>query len=62
MVPTFREDPYGGFNFEVLISGVSDDGTAVRGSFAEATGLEVEVSPIEYRNGSEDFTSAKCRA
>ena len=59
MPPTFREDPYGSFNFEVLVNGVSDDGTAVRGSFAEASGLEVEVSPIEYRNGSEDITVRK---
>jgi phage tail-like protein len=59
MPPVFREDPYGGFNFEVIIKGISDDGTAVRGSFAEASGLEVEVSPIEYRTGSEDITVRK---
>jgi len=59
MPPVFREDPYGGYNFEVIIKGVSDDGTAVRGSFAEASGLEVEVSPIEYRNGGEDITVRK---
>ena len=59
MPAVFREDPYGGFNFEVIIKGVSDDGTAVRGSFAEVTGLEAEVAPIEYRNGSEDITMRK---
>jgi phage tail-like protein len=59
MPPVFREDPYGGYNFEVIVTGVSDDGTAVRGSFAEASGLEVEVPPIEYRNGSEDITVRK---
>lgn len=59
MPAVFREDPYGGYNFEVIIKGVSDDGTAVRGSFAEATGLEAEVAPIEYRNGSEDITMRK---
>lgn len=31
--------------------------TAVRGSFAEPSGLKVEVTPIEYRNGSEEMRS-----
>ena len=43
----------------IVVTGVSDDGTAVRGSFAEASGLEVELTPIEYRNGSEDITLRK---
>src|ERR1051326_9517522 len=59
MPAKFREDPYGGYNFEVVINGVSDDGTAVKGSFAEASGLEVEIQPIEYRNGAEDITVRK---
>ncbi len=59
MPPVFREDPYGGFNFEVIVKGVSDDGTAVRGSFAEASGLDVEIKPIDYRNGSEDIRVRK---
>jgi phage tail-like protein len=59
MPPVLRDDPYGGYNFEVIIKGVSDDGAAVRGSFAEVSGLEVEVSPIEYRNGGEDITVRK---
>ncbi|MCP4898080.1 MAG: phage tail protein [bacterium] len=59
MPPTFREDPYAGYNFQVTITGISDDGTQVSGSFAEAQGLEVEVPPIEYRNGSEDITVRK---
>lgn len=61
MPATFREDPYGGFNFEISINGISDDGAAVKGSFAEVSGLEVEVAPIEYRNGSEDITVRKMR-
>jgi len=59
MPAKFREDPYGGYNFEVVINGVSDDGTAVKGSFAEVSGIEVEIQPIEYRNGAEDITVRK---
>jgi phage tail-like protein len=59
MPPVFREDPYTGYNFEVIVTGVSDDGKAVRGSFAEVSGLEVAIDPIEYRNGSEDITVRK---
>jgi phage tail-like protein len=55
----FRNDPYSAFNFQVVINGVSDDGQAVRGSFMEVSGLEVEIAPIEYRNGSEDITVRK---
>jgi phage tail-like protein len=59
MPAKYRDDPYGGFNFEILINGISDDGTAVKGSFAEASGLEVDIQPIEYRNGAEDITVRK---
>jgi phage tail-like protein len=59
MPPVIREDPYGGYNFLVTVNGVSDDGTAVKGSFTEASGLEVEVTPIDYRNGSEDIRVRK---
>lgn len=55
----FREDPYPALNFEVTITGISDDGRAVRGSFAEVSGLEISVDVIEYRNGSEDLTVRK---
>lgn len=55
----FRDDPYSGLNFQVVITGVSDDGQAIRGSFAEVSGLDVSITPIEYRNGSEDTTVRK---
>jgi phage tail-like protein len=54
-----RDDPYSGLNFQVVINGVLDDGQAIRGAFAEVSGLEVEVVPIEYRNGAEDITVRK---
>ena len=55
----FREDPYAAYNFELVVTGISDDGRAVKGSFAEVSGLEVDLAPIEYRNGSEDTTVRK---
>ncbi len=58
-MPVFREDPYAGHNFEIIINGISDDGRAVKGSFAEVSGLEGAQDPIEYRNGSEDITVRK---
>ena len=54
-----RDDPYSAQNFRVTISGVLDDGQAIRGSFAEVSGLDVEITPIEYRTGSEDITVRK---
>ena len=54
MPPVFRNDPYPVYNFEVVVNGISDDGASVRGSFSEVSGLETEVSVIEYRNGSEN--------
>jgi phage tail-like protein len=58
-MPVFREDPYASYNFEVVVTGISDDGKAVKGSFAEVSGLEAAMDPIEYRNGSEDITVRK---
>ena len=58
-MPITRPDPYGSYNFEVTINGVSDDGKAVKGSFIEASGLEANMDVTEYRNGSEDITPRK---
>jgi phage tail-like protein len=55
----FRNDPYLNANFEITISGISEDGKAVKGSFAEVSGLGVEIDVIEYRNGSEGITVRK---
>jgi phage tail-like protein len=54
-----RDDPYSSHNFEVVITGVSNDGKNVKGSFSEVSGLEAAVDPIEYRTGSEDITVRK---
>jgi hypothetical protein len=42
-----RDDPYSAQNFRVTINGVLDDGQAIRGSFAEVSGLDIEITPIE---------------
>lgn len=55
----FREDPYSALSFQVVVAGVFDEGQAIRGSFAEVSGLDVEITPIEYRTGSEDLTVRK---
>ncbi|GAA3818927.1 phage tail protein [Streptomyces phyllanthi] len=59
MPPVTREDPYASYNFQIIVTNVSDDGVAVSGSFTEMSGLELEIPPIEYRNGSEDITVRK---
>jgi len=59
MPPQYRDDPYPVYNFELVVTGISDDGKAVKGSFMEISGLGVESPPIEYRNGSEDITVRK---
>ncbi len=59
MALVFRDDPYAAYNFELVITGISDDGRAVKGSFSEVSGLEVDLPPIEYRAGSEDTTPRK---
>src|SRR5688572_12906789 len=59
MALVYRDDPYPAYNFELVINGVSDDGRAVRGSFSEISGLEVDMPPIEYRTGTEDITMRK---
>lgn len=59
MPPVYRDDPYPAYNFEVTVTGVSDDGRAVRGSFSEISGLEMDIEPIGYRTGTEDITERK---
>ena len=57
MPTVIRNDPYPGHNFQVVVTGVSDDGSAVSGAFSEVSGLEVSIEAIPYRNGNEDITT-----
>jgi len=52
--------PYPGYNFVVSVTNV-DSGETVSGSFAEASGMVVELTPIEYRDGTDDITVRKVR-
>jgi phage tail-like protein len=56
MAPVIRPDPYSGYSFLVTVTGISDDGLSSAGSFSEVSGMEFEVSRIEYRTGSEPAT------
>ena len=51
---TLRERPYGQFNFRVEITDIND-ATDATGGFQEVTGLGVEITVAEYRNGNDSF-------
>ncbi len=59
MPPVARKDPYPSKNFQLILNGVSDDGSSASAGFTEISGLQVEMKPIEYRNGNEDITNRK---
>lgn len=63
MPPTLRPgeypDPYPGYNFQVVVNSISDDGSTAIGAFSEVSGLDVEIDSIEYRNGNEAITVRK---
>jgi phage tail-like protein len=60
-MPTFRESPYGTFNFIVSLGGAQGDGAegTIIGGFSDVSGLGTEVSYSEYRNGNERFNTAR---
>jgi phage tail-like protein len=56
-----EETPYGAFNFIVALGGEQgsgDDGQIV-GGFSDVSGLGVDVSYSEYRNGNEKVNTAR---
>jgi phage tail-like protein len=55
---TFRDRPYGQFNFRVEIDGVGD-GAEIAGGFQEVSGLGLEITVAEYRNGNEATNLAR---
>lgn len=48
---TERDNPYSNFNFLVNLG--TGDTTSVRAGFQEVTGLNVEITSADYRNGNE---------
>ena len=55
------ETPYGAFNFIVALGGdqgTGDEGQIV-GGFSDVSGLGIEVSYSEYRNGNEKVNTAR---
>lgn len=47
---TQRDNPYGSFNFLVDFS--TGDANTVRGGFQEVSGMNIEVTSADYRNGN----------
>ncbi len=47
-----RDNPYGNFNFRVTVDRFGDP-NSVRAGFQEVSGLGLEVTVAEYRNGNE---------
>ena len=60
-MPTFRENPYGAFNYIVALGGQQGDGSegSIIGGFSDVSGLGVDVSYSEYRNGNEKFNTVR---
>ena len=50
-----RDNPYGAFNYLVTLGGQTGDGSpgTVVGGFSDVSGLGVDISYSEYRNGNE---------
>jgi len=47
-----RENPYSAFNFHVALDGINDAKDII-GGFQEVSGLNIEVTMHDYRNGNE---------
>jgi phage tail-like protein len=56
---TLRDNPYGAFNYIVALGGQQGDGTAIVGGFSDVSGLGLEVSYSEYRNGNEKINTVR---
>lgn len=58
---TFRDNPYGAFNFIVSLGSAQGDGAegTIIGGFSDVTGLGTDVSYSEYRNGNERFNTVR---
>src|SRR3954468_11283777 len=60
-MPTFRNNPYGAFNYIVSLGGAQGDGSqgTIIGGFSDVSGLGTEVNYSEYRNGNEKVNTVR---
>src|SRR5215471_16037504 len=60
-MPTFRDNPYGAFNYLVALGGEQGDGSegTIVGGFSDVSGLGYEVSYSDYRNGNERVNTVR---
>jgi phage tail-like protein len=60
-MPTFRDNPYGAFNYLVSLGGAQGDGSegTIVGGFSDVSGLGFEVSYADYRNGNERVNTVR---
>jgi phage tail-like protein len=58
-MPTERANPYGAFNYLVSLNDKNDDPADVFGGFSDVSGLGLDISYSEYRNGNEKFNTAR---
>jgi phage tail-like protein len=58
---TFRDNPYGAFNYLVSLGGKQGDGSegTIVGGFSDVSGLGYEVSYADYRNGNEKVNTVR---
>lgn len=56
---TERNNPYGAFNYLVSLGDKNNDQEEVFGGFSDVSGLGIDVSYSEYRNGNEKFNTAR---
>lgn len=52
-----RDNPYGTFNFLVDVG--NGDTTSIRAGFQEVSGLNIEVTSADYRNGNESVNHVR---
>jgi phage tail-like protein len=56
-MPTKRDNPYGAFNFQVVLE--FNDEKSILGGFSDVSGLGTEINYSEYRNGNEQVNTAR---
>lgn len=56
---TVRDNPYGAFNFLVVLGGDQGSGSEVVGGFSDVSGITTEIDYAEYRNGNEMFNTVR---